>query len=154
MIVRQSIIEFLNLQLPIVDVRSPSEFEAGHIEASINIPILNNQNRAIIGRTFKQEGREAAIKLGFQLVNPLRAELLDTLNRKVEGKTIALYCARGGLRSNHMAAFFVENGYTVYVLNGGVSILDESKRLTRVIATDVGASNGVVHVINNVLLPK
>ncbi len=43
---------------------------------------------------------------------------------------------------------------TIYVLNGGVSLLDESKRLTRVVATDVGASNGVVHVINNVLLPK
>lgn len=43
---------------------------------------------------------------------------------------------------------------TVYVLNGGVTLLDESKRLTRVIATDVKASNGVIHVINNVLLPK
>jgi uncharacterized surface protein with fasciclin (FAS1) repeats len=44
--------------------------------------------------------------------------------------------------------------FTVYVLNGGVSLLDESKQLVRVVATDVGASNGVVHVINRVLLPK
>ncbi len=44
--------------------------------------------------------------------------------------------------------------FTVYVLGGGVSIVDESKRLTRVIATDVAASNGVIHVIDRVLMPK
>ncbi len=43
---------------------------------------------------------------------------------------------------------------TVFVLNKNVYLLDESKRLTKVIATDVKASNGVVHVINQVLLPK
>jgi uncharacterized surface protein with fasciclin (FAS1) repeats len=43
---------------------------------------------------------------------------------------------------------------TIYVLKSGVSIVDESKRLTRVVATDVAASNGVIHVIDNVLLPK
>ncbi len=43
---------------------------------------------------------------------------------------------------------------TVYVLNGGVTLLDESKRLVRVSATDVAASNGVIHVIDSVLLPK
>ena len=157
MIVRQSIIEFLDLQLPIVDVRSPSEYEAGHIEASINIPILNNQNRAVIGRTFKQEGREAAIKLGFQLVNPLRNDLLDTLNKKVDGKTIALYCARGGLRSNHMAAFFAENGYTVYVLNGGykafrnhlLSIIAQFKRIVVLSAHTGSGKTEILHALKN-----
>jgi uncharacterized surface protein with fasciclin (FAS1) repeats len=44
--------------------------------------------------------------------------------------------------------------FTIYLLNGGVSLLDENKQLVRVVATDVEASNGVVHVINRVLLPK
>jgi uncharacterized surface protein with fasciclin (FAS1) repeats len=44
--------------------------------------------------------------------------------------------------------------FTVYLLNGGVSLLDENKQLVRVTATDVEASNGVVHVIDRVLLPK
>jgi uncharacterized surface protein with fasciclin (FAS1) repeats len=44
--------------------------------------------------------------------------------------------------------------FTVYLLNGGVSLLDENKQLVRVVATDVEASNGVVHVIDRVLLPK
>jgi uncharacterized surface protein with fasciclin (FAS1) repeats len=49
----------------------------------------------------------------------------------------------------------VEGGeFTVYLLNGGVSLLDANKQLVRVIATDVEASNGVVHVIDRVLLPK
>lgn len=46
------------------------------------------------------------------------------------------------------------NEVTVYVFNGGVTLLDESKQLVRVVATDVEASNGVVHVIDRVLLPK
>jgi uncharacterized surface protein with fasciclin (FAS1) repeats len=44
--------------------------------------------------------------------------------------------------------------FTVYLLNGGVTLLDENKQLVRVTATDVEASNGVVHVIDRVLLPK
>jgi uncharacterized surface protein with fasciclin (FAS1) repeats len=44
--------------------------------------------------------------------------------------------------------------FTVYLLNGGVSLLDQNKRLVRVVATDVEASNGVIHVIDRVLLPQ
>ncbi len=43
---------------------------------------------------------------------------------------------------------------TVIVLDSGVGLLDEMDRFTRVTATDVAASNGVIHVINNVLMPK
>ncbi|MCU0350466.1 MAG: fasciclin domain-containing protein, partial [Flavobacterium sp.] len=35
----------------------------------------------------------------------------------------------------------------------GTTITDEANRTTGIIATDVQASNGVIHVINNVLLP-
>ena len=155
MIVRQSIIEFLNLQLPIVDVRSPSEYEAGHIELSINIPILNNQNRIHIGKTFKQKGRDAAIKLGYELVNPLKPQLLESINKNVHGKTIALYCARGGLRSNHMASFFSENGYTVYVLNGGykafrnhlLSLIAQFKRILVLSAHTGSGKTEILHAL-------
>jgi tRNA 2-selenouridine synthase len=155
MIVRQSIIEFLNLQIPIVDVRSPLEFEAGHIELAVNIPILNNQNRIHIGKTFKQKGREAAIKLGFELVNPIKPQLLESINKTVEGRTIALYCARGGLRSNHMAAFFAENGYTVYVLNGGykafrnhlLSIIAQFKRIMVLSAHTGSGKTEILHAL-------
>lgn len=155
MIVRQSIIEFLDLQIPIVDVRSPLEFEAGHIELAVNIPILNNQNRIHIGKTFKQKGREAAIKLGFELVNPLKPQLLESINQKVVGKSIALYCARGGLRSNLMAAFFAENGYTVYVLNGGykafrnhlLSIIAQFKRIMVLSAHTGSGKTEILHAL-------
>jgi tRNA 2-selenouridine synthase len=155
MIVRQSIIEFLDLQIPIVDVRSPLEFEAGHIELAVNIPILNNQNRIHIGKTFKQKGREAAIKLGYELVNPLKPHLLESIIQKVVGKTIALYCARGGLRSNHMAAFFAEHGYTVYVLNGGykafrnhlLSIIAQFKRILVLSANTGSGKTEILHAL-------
>jgi uncharacterized surface protein with fasciclin (FAS1) repeats len=36
----------------------------------------------------------------------------------------------------------------------GTTITDEANRQTNIIATDVQASNGVIHVVNNVLLPQ
>lgn len=155
MIVRQSILEFLNLSLPVIDVRSPSEFADGHLESAINIPILDNQNRAIIGKTFKQQGREAAIQMGFKLVNPLRNKLLNDLEAQVDRKQIALYCARGGLRSNHMASFFAEHGYTVYLLNGGykayrnhlLRIISEFKRIVILSAFTGSGKTEILHAL-------
>jgi len=39
-------------------------------------------------------------------------------------------------------------------LEGGASITDANNRVSNIVATDVQASNGVVHVVNKVLLPN
>lgn len=51
-----SIDDFLSLRnnLPIVDVRSEGEYQSGHILHAINIPLLNNQERAQVGTDYKQ----------------------------------------------------------------------------------------------------
>ena len=65
--------EFLELSktYPILDVRSESEFEIGHILNASNIPILTNEQRKIVGTLYKQNGREVAIYKGLELLGPL-----------------------------------------------------------------------------------
>ena len=89
------------------------------------------------------------------------ATLLKPENKAALVKVLTYHVVAGNVMAkdvvglNRQKVKTVQGGFlTVYVLNGGVTLLDESKRLTRVIATDVGASNGVIHVISSVLLPK
>ncbi|MGI9139283.1 MAG: rhodanese-like domain-containing protein, partial [Sediminibacterium sp.] len=54
-------------QLPnllIIDVRSPGEYDHAHIVSALNLPLFSNEERAIIGTTYKKQSREAAIKVG------------------------------------------------------------------------------------------
>ena len=47
----------------IIDVRSPLEFEADHIPTSINLPVLTNNERSLIGEIYKKENPFKAKKL-------------------------------------------------------------------------------------------
>jgi tRNA 2-selenouridine synthase len=60
--------DFLKLRtkLPSVDVRSPGEYQHGHIPGVQNIPILNNEERIAVGTTYKQSGQAEAIRVGFR----------------------------------------------------------------------------------------
>ncbi len=65
-----TITEALSSTLPILDVRSPKEYQQGHIPGAINIPLFSDEERVEVGTTYKQVSREAAIQLGTALVNP------------------------------------------------------------------------------------
>ncbi len=105
-----------------LDVRSEDEFERGAIPQSLNIPILNNSHRKTVGITYKMMGQEEAIKIGHELVDPIKKEL-------VEGWRLALqqfpkdrrflYCWRGGLRSQMAASWLAEEGFEVRRIEGG-----------------------------------
>ena len=45
---------------PIIDVRAPIEFEQGAMPAAINLPLMNNDERAAVGTCYKQQGSDAA----------------------------------------------------------------------------------------------
>lgn len=51
--------EFLALapEIPLADVRTPAEFEQGHIPQAHNLPIFTNEERVQVGTTYKQIGR-------------------------------------------------------------------------------------------------
>lgn len=56
--------------IPVVDVRSPKEFSKGHIPGAINIPLFNDDERALVGTKYKKESREAAIELSLKITGP------------------------------------------------------------------------------------
>jgi len=111
--------EFLSSGLPMLDVRSPGEYMDGHVINAFNLPLLDNTNRELIGICYKHKGQEAAIKLGYELVNPIKETFIQELENVSDHKNISLYCARGGLRSHKMAEFLSAAGYDVLILKGG-----------------------------------
>lgn len=116
------IIEFLKLykNIPVLDVRSPVEFMPGHIPGSINIPLFTNEQRAQIGTIYKQQGTDAAVKLGESFANPQIPTYYKLVERAARGsKKVLITCFRGGLRSKRFAELLAENGYEVYRLQGG-----------------------------------
>lgn len=120
-----SIYDFLNIRQhhPVVDVRSQGEFEEGHILGALNIPLLNDEERVMVGTTYKQQGQQQAIKEGFRLVGPRLLDIIEETERIAQGKEILVHCWRGGMRSNNFAQFVgmarvktqtVEGGYKAY----------------------------------------
>src|SRR5688572_22074728 len=115
-----SIDDFFNLRetLPVVDVRSEGEFEAGHVKKAVNIPLLNNTERIAVGTDYKQHGQEQAIKTGFRLVGPRLLEIVLEAERVAEKKEMIVHCWRGGMRSSNFCKFVSMNGIKTYQLEG------------------------------------
>lgn len=114
--------EYLGLAktIPIIDVRSPGEYEKGHIPHATNIPLFDNKERAHVGTVYKQESREAAIEVGYTYVNPKLDWFISASRKVAPDGTIAVHCWRGGMRSKAFAQHLSENGFhTIYVLIGG-----------------------------------
>jgi len=116
-----SITDFLDLRQhhPVVDVRSQGEFGAGHIGGAINIPLLNNEERVIVGTAYKQKGQREAIKEGFKLVGPRLEGIINEAERVARGKEILVHCWRGGMRSNNFCQFVGMAGIKSQSLAGG-----------------------------------
>ena len=52
----------------IIDVRSPSEFYHDHIPGSINLPVLDDNERVEVGNMYKKNSPFQARKIGAALV--------------------------------------------------------------------------------------
>ena len=64
----QNIRQLLANETPIIDVRAPIEFNQGAMPNAINLPLMNNEERAAVGTCYKQHGSQKAVELGHQLV--------------------------------------------------------------------------------------
>jgi tRNA 2-selenouridine synthase len=105
--------------IPVADVRTPAEFAHGHIPGAVNIPLFSNDERVKVGTTYKQEGREAAILLGFDLTGSKWSGYIRQALELAPSKRIALHCWRGGMRSSAMAWALDLYGFDVFVIRGG-----------------------------------
>lgn len=106
--------------LPIVDVRSPIEYEKGHIPNAVNIPIFSDEERAAVGTAYKKASRERAIEIGMEYVQPKLQHFINDTLRIAPDKTVVVHCWRGGMRSHSFANHLVANGFDqVYLIEKG-----------------------------------
>jgi len=107
--------------IPLIDVRAPVEFEKGAFPHAVNLPLMSNEERHLVGIKYKEKGHEEAVKLGHALVNNERKNervqaWLDFIQANPETK---LYCFRGGERSKISQEWIKEADYSIVRLNGG-----------------------------------
>ena len=115
-----NITEVLSLQKPIIDVRSPLEYEKGHIPNAINIALFSNEERAHVGTVYKQQSKEDAIELGYTYVNPKLNHFISEANKAAPDGAVIIHCWRGGMRSQAFAEHLMANGFEdVSVIEGG-----------------------------------
>ncbi|MCT0200887.1 tRNA 2-selenouridine(34) synthase MnmH [Synechococcus sp. CS-1325] len=119
MAVRLAIEPFLAAPGPLLDGRSPAEFERGHIPGAHSLPLFSDSERAEIGTLFKQQGRTAAVQLGLARVGPRLAELGEALRMRYEGQPLRIHCWRGGLRSASLGWLAETLDLPVLLLEGG-----------------------------------
>jgi len=88
--------------LPLIDVRSPAEYERGHIPGAVNIPVFDNDERAEVGTMYKQVGRDKAILLGLEIVKPKLAGFV----KKVKKHGPPPWAPAHGYRKNTRHVYF------------------------------------------------
>jgi tRNA 2-selenouridine synthase len=124
----------------VIDVRSPAEYLHAHIPGAYNLPLFSNEERKIVGTIYKQESREAAIKVGLDFFAPKMRKMVEEVEGIIGNRQFAMgkdgsqfplpiapalvrdlliYCWRGGMRSAGVAWLMDLYGFKVYTLVGG-----------------------------------
>ncbi len=118
---------------PVLDVRSPGEYDHAHIPGAFSLPLFDNEQRKIIGTAYKQQSREKAIKAGLDFFGPKMKAMVEEVEKitrslgqkqvntlqEPESPIVLVHCWRGGMRSNAVAWLLNLYGFNVYLLDGG-----------------------------------
>ncbi|MEQ4921896.1 tRNA 2-selenouridine(34) synthase MnmH [Proteus hauseri] len=124
----QNIRKILATKTPIIDVRAPVEFNQGSMPEAINLPLMNDEERAAVGTCYKQQGSQKAVELGHKLVsgetrdNRLAA-WREACERFPQGY---ICCARGGMRSHIVQEWLKEAGIYFPLIEGGYKALRQA----------------------------
>ena len=114
-----------------IDVRSPDEYYKGHMPNSINIPLFNNFERAVIGKKYKLSGKNNSVLEGLAIIdgklNKLIEDLLLVIDkdfssnqvRDKANRNVKIYCARGGMRSKSISWLLNKLNISTVTLQGG-----------------------------------
>lgn len=133
---RLDIADFLELshRHPVLDVRSPAEYQQAHIPGAHSFPLFSDEERKVVGTAYKQQSRETAIKIGLQFFGPKMITLVEEAERLVaehhqkkkknntldkQRPILLVHCWRGGMRSAGIAWLLDLYGFEIYTLIGG-----------------------------------
>jgi tRNA 2-selenouridine synthase len=146
MIQKITIEEFLSLakQHPVLDVRSPGEYTHAHIPAAHSLPLFTDEERKQVGTAYKQQSREAAIKIGLDYFGVKMRKMVEQVegisnlelgkkgavgttsqfripnsSQSPTDQPLLVHCWRGGMRSAAVAWLLDMYGFKVYQLAGG-----------------------------------
>ena len=104
----------------IIDARSESEYALDHIPGAINCPVLNDEERIVVGTMYKQVNAFEAKKVGAAMVAKNIAHHIETLwiDKPRDWKPM-VYCWRGGNRSGSLTHILAKIGWPAIQLDGG-----------------------------------
>jgi tRNA 2-selenouridine synthase len=108
--------------VPVLDVRSPAEYLHAHIPGAVSLPLFTDEERKIVGTTYKQVSREEAIKIGLDYFGPKMRQMVEQVELLLKDsahKTVLVHCWRGGMRSAGVAWLLDLYGFQVFTLQGG-----------------------------------
>jgi tRNA 2-selenouridine synthase len=104
----------------ILDARSPSEYGEDHLPGATNVPVLDDEERALVGTVYKQQSAFEAKRLGAPMVARNIAAHIERLFRdKPRGWKPLVYCWRGGGRSGSLVHVLRQVGWDARRLEGG-----------------------------------
>lgn len=103
-----------------VDMRSPSEYQSGHIPGAVNIPLFSDEERTVVGTTYKQISAEDAKQQGLTFVSSKLPAIVEQIRQLCqEGRKGVIYCWRGGMRSRSVVSILDIMGVNAFQLQGG-----------------------------------
>lgn len=137
MIQKITIKEFLELasSSPVLDVRSPGEYEHAHIPGAYSLPLFTDEERKVVGTAYKQQSREQAIKIGLDYFGVKMRKMVEEVEALIKARQlhssasssegrgrVLVHCWRGGMRSAGVAWLLDLYGFKVYTLVGGYKV--------------------------------
>lgn len=104
----------------LIDARSPAEFALDHLPGAINLPVLDDEQRRIVGTLYKQTGAFEARRIGGAWVARNIARHVEAAMQDKPARWRPLvYCWRGGQRSGAFALWLRQIGWAAAQLQGG-----------------------------------
>ena len=104
----------------ILDARSPAEYAEDHLPGAVNVPVLDDAERALVGTVYKEQSAFEAKRIGAPIAARNIARHIDALfHDKPRGWRPLVYCWRGGGRSGSLAHVLRQVGWDAQRLDGG-----------------------------------
>ena len=113
----------------LIDARSPAEFAEDHLPGAENWPVLDDDERRVVGTEHAQVSAFDARKRGAAMVARRVGDLIEAhAQDKPHDWRPLIYCWRGGKRSGTLAWFLDQIGFRTTLLQGGYKAFREQVR--------------------------